>query len=119
MTILLIPKTFNLSLSMDVRSSNAPESGQCEACSRFFILEASLTKHRRHCSAAHERSRRLWKNGASNIKKLNASLTRTVSLKREHEEVHEDYRVQDDIHHVSVLVRVLLPGYSGLDHTFL
>ena len=80
---------------MASHSSSAPETGRCEACSRIFLKEASLTKHIcYHCPAAQERSKRLWKNGASNIKKLNASLT--GSRKRVHDEVTEDYSVQNE-----------------------
>jgi hypothetical protein len=69
---------------MDV--PNTSESGRCRACGRLFIREASLTKHlRNNCTAAHQHSKQLWKNGAFNIKKLNASLS--DSRKRLHEEV--------------------------------
>jgi hypothetical protein len=101
---------------MASHSHGTPETGRCDACGRFFILEASLTKHICNCSAAHERSRRLWKHGATNIKKLNASLT--DSRKRVREEVREDYSVQDqqpeNIHHDIAPVHILLIVYSGL-----
>ena len=107
---------------MASHSSSAPESGRCQACGRFFILEASLTKHiRNHCSAAQERSRRLWKNGASNIKKLNASLAGADSRKRVYDELQEGYHVHDkqpaNIDHGIVLVRIVLVIYSALAHT--
>ena len=109
---------------MASHSSSAPDSGRCEACGRFFIREASLTKHiRNNCPAAQERSRRLWKNGASNIKKLNASLT--GSRKRVRDEVHEEYHVQDEqpVHiHQSVdsePVHMLLVIYSRIDRAHL
>lgn len=61
---------------MDVQSPNTSESGRCQACGRFFQREATLTKHLRdNCTATRQHSRQLWKNGAFNIKKLNASLT--------------------------------------------
>ena len=61
----------------------------------WFDRQASLTKHiRYHCPAAQERSKCLWKNGVSNIKKLNTSLT--GSRKRVHDEVTEDYSVQNE-----------------------
>jgi hypothetical protein len=109
------PYTFSLWLTMDVRSGSTPESGRCEACNRFFFGEASLTKHlRNHCPAAYERSRRLWKNGASNIKKLNTSLTH--SRKRVRDEVREDYSVRDEqpvyTPHDIESVRILLVVYS-------
>ena len=60
---------------MDIQHPNPSESGRCQACGRFFQREANLTKHLRdNCAAAHRRSRQLWKNGTSNIKKLSASL---------------------------------------------
>lgn len=81
---------------MDVRHHSVPESGRCEACGQFFIREASLTKHlRNNCTAAHNRSRELWKNGPSNIKKLKASLTGNPR-KRVHDQVrlHDNFRAQ-------------------------
>lgn len=60
---------------MDIQHPNPSESGRCQACGRFFQREANLTKHLRdNCTAAHRRSRQLWKNGTSNIKKLSALL---------------------------------------------
>ncbi|KAH9050787.1 hypothetical protein EDB87DRAFT_1827350 [Lactarius vividus] len=70
---------------MNVQLQRAPESGRCEACGRFFICEASLTKHLcNNCTIAHNRSRDLWKNGPTNIKRLNASLM--YSRKQVHKE---------------------------------
>ena len=80
---------------MASHSSSAPKTGRCEACSCIFLKEASLTKHiHYHCPVAQERSKRLWKNRVSNIKKLNASLT--GSWKRVRDEVTEDYSVQNE-----------------------
>jgi hypothetical protein len=108
---------------------SAPKSSRCDACGQFFIREASLTKHlRNNCSVAHKRSRELWKNGPSNIKKLNTLLT--GSRKRVHEEVrpHDSYRVQvkqpaspsvdvQGSSHGFELVCMLRVVYSALTHT--
>jgi hypothetical protein len=89
------------------------ESGRCEACGQFFVREASLTKHHSNCSVAHKRSRQLWKNGPSNIKKLNA--LGTDSRKRQLEEVHphEDFRELELVRMRVVLIFLqtcILPG---------
>ena len=76
--------------------SAASESGRCEACGQFFIREASLTKHRNNCSAAQERSRQLWKNGPSNIKKLNASWTDSRKRHREEVQPYRDYELEHE-----------------------
>ena len=103
-------------ITMYAYSHSAPESGRCDACGQFFIREASLTKHRNSCPEARKLSKKLWKNGASNVKKLN--LSQMASRKRVHEEVqavqlHEDY---DDLEHVeqptSELVSTLLLFHS-------
>ena len=90
-----------------------PESGKCDACGQFFRREASLTKHRNSCPAARKLSKKLWKNGASNVKKLNMS--KMASRKRVHEEVqsHEEYNdLEHDEQPTSELVRMLLIFHS-------
>jgi hypothetical protein len=74
-------------------STSPRNSHRCEACHKFFILEASLTKHCKHCSAVRKCSQKLWKNGASNIKKLSLSLKDSRKRLPVREEVHEDSRV--------------------------
>src|ERR1700761_2423671 len=93
---------------MDVRSPSTFESGKCQACGQFFVREASLTKHlHNNCTAAHQRSKQLWKNAASNIKKLNAP--RTASQKRIRDEVRPH-----DVGFELVCVRIQF--YSVLIH---
>jgi len=108
---------------MDVCSTSVPESGQCQACHRIFLTEGTLTKHlRKHCNAANANSKRLWKNGTTNMKRLNSP--HTNPRKRVHEEAHNDDRVQGkqplvNIHDRFDMVRILLLLYSGLDDTHL
>jgi hypothetical protein len=113
-------------LILAMYSASAHSGLQCEACDQIFILEANLTKHRKQCTAVRKHSQRLWRNGATNIKKLNASLK--DSRKRLHEEVykevHEDYRVQELSPSVNNAygvesVRILPVLYPGLDDTHL
>ena len=97
-------------------SHSGPESGRCDACDQFFIREASLTKHRRNCSAARKLSRKLWKNGASNVKKLNMS--QTASRKRVYDEVrpHEDH---NDLEHAEQPASVELVSTLLIFHSFI
>ena len=60
-------------LTMYAYRHSTPESGRCGTCNQFFIYKASLTKHHRNCLAACKLSKKLWRNGMSNIKKLNMS----------------------------------------------
>jgi hypothetical protein len=107
------PSLLYCGLTMSAYSFNAPEgpeSGTCDACNEFFICKGSLTKHHKSCHAARKLSKKLWRNGASNVKKLNVS--QTASRKQIYEEVqpHEDYN--DNLEHVeqpaSKLVSMLL-----------
>jgi hypothetical protein len=109
---------------MDVGRPSASESGRCQACGRFFVREASLTKHlRSNCTATHQRSRQLWKNGAFNIKKLNTSLSDSRKHLREEVQPHNNERGQVvqpvgsmNINHGFEIVSVQLEFFSNLIH---
>ena len=80
---------------MGLQLPSIAEGDRCDGCGRHFIRESSLTNHRNKCTATLNHSRKLWKNGPANIKKLSLSLMGN-SRKREREEdqPHANFQVQ-------------------------